>query len=102
MQCADAVRRCSAPMQRIAIFTTLGNPVQNRRGCTRGFPRMRSALSRADADSQELAAEAYGLYEQFQPVIPAGASGWGAAGTLRLVNIRKLAKREMRRQPRVR
>ncbi len=54
------------------------------------------------ADAEELAAEAYGLYEQFQPVVPAGASGWGAAGTLSLVNIRKLAKREMRRQPRVR
>ena len=79
-------------MQRIAIFATLGNPVQNRRGCIKGFPRMRSALSRADADAEELSAGAYGLHEQFQPVIPAGASGWGAAGTLSLVNIRKWRK----------
>jgi len=43
-------------------------------------------------DSEELAAAAYGLYEQFRPAIPAGESGWGAAGTLSLARIRKLAK----------
>jgi hypothetical protein len=43
-------------------------------------------------DREELAAEAYGLYEQFRPPIPAGESGWGAAGTLSLTKIRKLAK----------
>ncbi len=53
---------------------------------------MRSALSRADADAQELAAEAYGLYEQFRPAVPAGESGWGAAGALSLAKIRKLAR----------
>jgi len=41
---------------------------------------------------EELAAGAYGLYEQFRPAIPAGESGWGAAGTLSLAKIRKLAK----------
>jgi hypothetical protein len=41
---------------------------------------------------EELAAAAYGLYEQFRPVIPAGESGWGAAGTLSLAKIRKLAR----------
>jgi hypothetical protein len=43
-------------------------------------------------DREELAAEAYGLYEQFRPAIPAGEPGWGAAGTLSLTRIRKLAK----------
>src|SRR5450631_3937550 len=43
-------------------------------------------------DVDELAAEAYGLYEQFRPAIPAGESGWGAAGTLSLAKIRKLVK----------
>jgi hypothetical protein len=43
-------------------------------------------------DAEELAAEAYGLYEQFRPAIPAGEAGWGAAGTLSLARIRKLAK----------
>ena len=43
-------------------------------------------------DRDELAAEAYGLYEQFRPAIPAGESGWGAAGTLSLAKIRKLAR----------
>jgi hypothetical protein len=43
-------------------------------------------------DAEELAAEAYGLYEQFRPAIPAGEAGWGAAGTLSLARIRKLAQ----------
>ncbi len=43
-------------------------------------------------DAEELAAEAYVLYEQFRPDIPAGVAGWGAAGTLSLARIRKLAK----------
>jgi len=38
-----------------------------------------------------LADEAYQLYEQFRPAIPPGPKGWGAAGTLRLDAIRKLA-----------
>ena len=48
-------------------------------------------------DVDELAAEAYSLYEQFRPAVTAGESGWGAAGTLSLAKIRKLAKK-MRRQ----
>jgi len=43
-------------------------------------------------DTEELAAEAYGLYEQFRTAVPAGESGWGAAGALSLAKIRKLAK----------
>jgi hypothetical protein len=43
---------------------------------------------------EALASEAYTLYEQFRPAIPAGEAGWGAAGTLSLVKIRKLTKRK--------
>lgn len=40
----------------------------------------------------ELAKEAYRLYEQFRPTIPAGAKGWGARGALSLAAIRELAQ----------
>jgi len=43
-------------------------------------------------DAETLAAEAYSLYERFRPEIPAGEAGWGAAGTLSLAKIKKLAK----------
>jgi hypothetical protein len=36
--------------------------------------------------------EAYSLYEQFRPDIPAGEAGWGKAGTLSLATIEALAK----------
>jgi hypothetical protein len=41
---------------------------------------------------EQLAAEAYALYEQFRPAIPEGTRGWGAAGSLDLDLIRALAK----------
>jgi hypothetical protein len=44
-------------------------------------------------DPEALADEAYALYEQFRPGVPAGTRGWGAAGELDLSLIRKLAKR---------
>jgi hypothetical protein len=47
------------------------------------------AKSKKPAD---LAQEAYRLYEQFRPAIPAGKKGWGATGTLNLAVIRKLAQ----------
>ncbi len=40
----------------------------------------------------ELAARAYGLYERFRPVIPAGVQGWGAKGELDLGLIRSLGR----------
>jgi len=46
------------------------------------------AKSRSPA---KLAAEAYHLYEQFRPSVPAGTRGWGAKGTLDLATIRTLA-----------
>jgi hypothetical protein len=40
----------------------------------------------------QLAAQAYALYEQFRPEVPEGTKGWGAAGTLDLYRIRSLSK----------
>jgi hypothetical protein len=42
-------------------------------------------------EPERLAREAYALYEQFRPDIPAGKKGWGAAGALSLDTIRALA-----------
>ena len=42
---------------------------------------------------EQLADRAYYLYEKFRPVIPAGVTGWGAAGELDLDLIRSLAAR---------
>jgi hypothetical protein len=41
---------------------------------------------------KELAEEAYSLYEEFRPAIPAGKRGWGARGDLVLGLIERLAK----------
>lgn len=40
----------------------------------------------------ELAGQAFALYEQFRPGIPAGVTGWGAKGVLDLARIRALAR----------
>jgi hypothetical protein len=40
----------------------------------------------------EIAAQAYRLYEEFRPKIPAGVKGWGAAGDLDLDRIIGLAR----------
>ena len=42
-------------------------------------------------DADELAEQAYSLYEQFRPKIPPGRRGWGAKGDLDLDFIRSLA-----------
>jgi hypothetical protein len=42
----------------------------------------------------QLAAQAYALYERFRPAIPEGKQGWGAAGELDLNAIRALARRQ--------
>jgi len=39
----------------------------------------------------QLAAQAYSLYEQFRPAVPAGTRGWGAKGALDLAALRRLA-----------
>jgi hypothetical protein len=41
---------------------------------------------------QELAHDAYPLYERFRPVIPEGVKGWGAKGDLDLGLIEQMAK----------
>jgi hypothetical protein len=41
---------------------------------------------------QEIAHDAYSLYERFRPEIPAGKKGWGAKGDLGLGLIGRLAK----------
>lgn len=56
------------------------------------LPEARAAMEElADAYSpQELAGKAYDLYEKFRPEVPEGKRGWGAAGTLKLDQIRSL------------
>ena len=43
-------------------------------------------------EPDELADEAYSLYEQFRPESPGGKKGWGAKGELDLKLITLLAK----------
>jgi len=40
---------------------------------------------------EELAQQAYELYEAFRPQVPPGVSGWGASGVLDLARVRALA-----------
>ncbi|HUS47277.1 MAG TPA: hypothetical protein VM098_04105 [Phycisphaerae bacterium] len=56
------------------------------------LPSVREALTHlAEAfEPEELAGQAYSLYEQFRPQIPAGRRGWGAKGELDLAFIRSL------------
>jgi hypothetical protein len=42
--------------------------------------------------TDELAENAFSLYEQFRPTIPEGVRGWGAKGELDLGQLRKLAQ----------
>lgn len=42
--------------------------------------------------SDELAVQAYALYEKFRPAIPAGVRGWGAAGNLDLDRVSSLSR----------
>jgi hypothetical protein len=46
--------------------------------------------------ADQLAAQAYSLYEQFRPGIPEGKKGWGAAGQLDLDRIRSLGEEKKR------
>lgn len=59
------------------------------------LPLVRAAMEAlAKAYSpDELADQAYGLYEQFRPAVPEGERGWGAAGSLDIARIRRLARR---------
>jgi len=48
----------------------------------------------ASRTPKELENEAYALYEQFRPDIPAGEAGWGKAGELSLATIEALTSRK--------
>ncbi len=52
-----------------------------------------SALAKA-FKPDELAREAFRLYEEFRPGIPEGVSGWGAKGELDLNRVRALAPKK--------
>ena len=56
------------------------------------LPEARKAMVRLASafEPGELAQRGFGLYEQFRPQIPEGASGWGAKGELDLGRIGKL------------
>jgi hypothetical protein len=56
-----------------------------------GMRAAMEALAKAYSPDQ-LAAQAYALYEQFRPDIPEGKKGWGAAGQLDLDHIRLLGE----------
>jgi len=50
-----------------------------------------AALAKSFAP-EDLERDAYSLYEQFRPQIPAGVRGWGAKGELDLAKLRTLAR----------
>jgi hypothetical protein len=62
------------------------------------LPEVRSALQElaGSLSPEELAREAFALYESFRPSVPRGARGWGAAGTLDLERMRALATQSRR------
>ena len=80
--------------------TVNGEPVDPagvRRYLERAFGRELAAVQAAlealaeAYPSDQLATQAYALYEQFRPAVPEGTRGWGAKGDLRLDAIRALA-----------
>lgn len=58
------------------------------------LPDVRQAMEKlaGSLQPQELAVQAYSLYEKFRPAIPPGIKGWGAQGELDLEYIDSLAK----------
>ena len=59
-----------------------------------GLPEAREAMEKLARalPPKELSRQAYELYGQFTPKVPAGTKGWGAKGELDLDKIRTLAK----------
>jgi hypothetical protein len=68
------------------------------------LPAVRAAMVKlATSRAPEgLVDEAFRLYEQFRPGVPAGESGWGAKGTLSLQKIQTLAEKQETRGLRLR
>jgi len=64
------------------------------------LPAARAAMTALAAahPRNELAQQAYALYESFRPKIPAGARGWGAKGILDLATIADLAPNKAKRR----
>ena len=60
------------------------------------LPAVRAAMQKlAKSRSVDaLSEEAFSLYEQFRPAVPAGESGWGAKGTLSLGKIAVLGEKK--------
>ncbi len=58
-----------------------------------GYDDARAAMTKLARarPADDLAREAFHLYEQFRPAVPAGTRGWGAAGELDLARITALA-----------
>lgn len=58
------------------------------------LPAARAAMERLarSLPPENLALEAFHLYEEFRPEVPAGAKGWGAKGKLDIGRILELAK----------
>lgn len=48
--------------------------------------------------TDELAGQAFAMYEEFRPAIPAGVRGWGAKGVLDLARVTALAAGRKRRR----
>ena len=59
------------------------------------LPQVRAAMAKLAKSraAEALADEAFRLYEQFRPGVPAGESGWGAKGTLSLEKIEALVEK---------
>jgi len=58
------------------------------------LPAVEAALTSLaqSMDLADLRARAFELYEVFRPVVPSGARGWGALGTLDIEQIRQLSR----------
>jgi hypothetical protein len=58
------------------------------------LPEVKAAMEElaGSLSHEDLVHRAYGLYEQFRPVVPSGVRGWGAPGNLDLEKVRALAR----------
>jgi hypothetical protein len=65
------------------LETHFGEPLSDVRAA---MTRLAKAMPK-----DELAAQAYALYEDFRPAIPKGVRGWGAKGVLDVARIRTMA-----------
>jgi len=59
-----------------------------------GYDAVRAAMEKlaASHEPRDLALHGFRLYEAYRPDVPAGATGWGAAGELNVADIEKLMR----------